>query len=434
MRNLSISKLKAYRQCPKRLWLELHKPELRDDSGSQASFARGDEVVRVAQQIFDPEGVGINVDPHLIGWDASSEQTQVALRTGDRTVFEALLQIPGAMALADVMRPDPNFSELRWEMIEVKASTRVKDYHRDDVAIQTYIADESGVPLSKSMLAHIDNNFVYAGDGDYSGLLHLEDLTEEARARHEEVGTWIEEAQAIAAMATEPVVKTGEHCNRPFACDFCGYCKGGDAEEDPFAVLPRLKSNQREQFKLEGVTRMEDVPADQLTEIQARVLDAHLTGQPFWDPATAANLLRQNSLPAYFLKLPVVTFPVPIWKGTRPYEFVSFQFSLHKLEASGDVRHMEFLDISGEDPRRAMAEKLIQDCGDSGSIYAYTATVEASIIKKLEKQFPDFAQSLESIRQRIVGLLPIVKQCYYHPSQQGSWSLKAVMEPMMKMF
>jgi hypothetical protein len=34
MHNLPKSKILAYRQCPKRLWLEIHKPELRDDSGS----------------------------------------------------------------------------------------------------------------------------------------------------------------------------------------------------------------------------------------------------------------------------------------------------------------------------------------------------------------------------------------------------------------
>ena len=41
MRVLSKSKLLAYRQCPKRLWLEIHRPELRDDSAAtQAHFAR----------------------------------------------------------------------------------------------------------------------------------------------------------------------------------------------------------------------------------------------------------------------------------------------------------------------------------------------------------------------------------------------------------
>ena len=30
MRTLSKSKLLAFRQCPKRLWLEVHRPELRE--------------------------------------------------------------------------------------------------------------------------------------------------------------------------------------------------------------------------------------------------------------------------------------------------------------------------------------------------------------------------------------------------------------------
>ena len=33
-RNLSKSKLIAYRQCAKRVWLEVHKPELRKDTAS----------------------------------------------------------------------------------------------------------------------------------------------------------------------------------------------------------------------------------------------------------------------------------------------------------------------------------------------------------------------------------------------------------------
>ena len=32
MRTLSKSKIMAYRQCPKRLWLEIHQPELLKNS------------------------------------------------------------------------------------------------------------------------------------------------------------------------------------------------------------------------------------------------------------------------------------------------------------------------------------------------------------------------------------------------------------------
>jgi hypothetical protein len=53
MRNLSKSKIIAYRQCPKRLWLEIHKPELRDDSASEMVFAIGNQVGDVARRIYD---------------------------------------------------------------------------------------------------------------------------------------------------------------------------------------------------------------------------------------------------------------------------------------------------------------------------------------------------------------------------------------------
>ena len=183
MRQLSKSKLIAFRQCPKRLWLELHKPELKDDSGAEMVFQIGHQVGELAQSIFDPQESGTNVDPNLIGWEDSAAQTQALLAAGDGPVFEALIRIPGALALADVMRPTRDFGNLQWEMIEVKSSTSVHDYHRDDVAIQTYIAHEAGIPLSRIGVAHIDNQFVYPGGGDYAGLLRIEDLTAEAKAR-----------------------------------------------------------------------------------------------------------------------------------------------------------------------------------------------------------------------------------------------------------
>jgi hypothetical protein len=66
MSNLSKSKLLAFRQCPKRLWLEIHKPELKEDSAATtAAFRNGNQVGEVARQIYDPAGIGITVSDHL---------------------------------------------------------------------------------------------------------------------------------------------------------------------------------------------------------------------------------------------------------------------------------------------------------------------------------------------------------------------------------
>jgi len=118
---------------------------------------------------------------------------------------------------------------------------------------------------------------------------------------------------------------------------------------------------------------------------------------------------------------------VPIWKGTRPYQQIPFQFSLHRLDEDGRLEHGAFLDLSGEDPSEALAQALVAQCGTEGPVYVYNAGFERRVIRELGERFPSLATSLHAINDRLVDLLPIAKAHFYHPSQHGSWSLKAVL-------
>jgi hypothetical protein len=62
-----------------------------------------------------------------------------------------------------------------------------------------------------------------------------------------------------------------------------------------------------------------------------------------------------------------------------------------------------------------------------GPVFAYNASFECSVMSKLASRFPEFATALESIIDRVVDLLPIAREHYYHPSQHGSWSIKHVL-------
>jgi predicted RecB family nuclease len=75
---------------------------------------------------------------------------------------------------------------------------------------------------------------------------------------------------------------------------------------------------------------------------------------------------------------------------------------------------------------RALAEKMIACLGDSGPVLMYT-TYERTVIKNLIDMFPDLAEPLQSIIDRLYDLHPVVKANYYHPDMLGSWSIKAVM-------
>ena len=81
-RPLSKSKLIAFRQCPKRLWLEVHRPDLREDSAStQAIFASGHKVGELAQQIFDPTGTGHLIDMQVLGIAGAFQKTKELVNT-----------------------------------------------------------------------------------------------------------------------------------------------------------------------------------------------------------------------------------------------------------------------------------------------------------------------------------------------------------------
>ena len=428
MRNLSKSKIIAYRQCPKRLWLEIHKSELRDDSASEMVFQIGNQVGDMARSIYDLDGNGEFIDINGLGHEQALARSAVLLESGAVPVFEAGMAAGGALAYADVMLPDLLDGAVAWKMIEVKSSTSVKNYQRDDIAVQAHIAATAGVLLSSISLAHIDNSFIYQGDGDYQGLLKENDLTAEANSRGYEVREWIDGAQAVAALTTEPEVATGPHCNSPFPCGFSDYCNRDKVSPKyPLSSLPRLHPSRRERIETAGHEDLRDVPDEFLGAIQNRVKQCSITGETYFDAAGAAADLAPFGFPAYFLDFETAMFAVPIWKGTRPYQQLPFQFSLHILAKNGDLQHHGYLDLSGDDPSRACAQSLVDLCGEKGPIFAYSAGFECRVMRELAARFPEFGPALESIIERVADLLPIARNRYYHPSQHGSWSIKAVL-------
>ena len=428
MRIFSKSKILAYRQCEKRLWLEVHRPELRDDSGSEAAFRIGHQVGEIAQRIYDTDGNAVLIDVEELGFADAFAQSKQLLEQGDAVVFEAGMKAAGALAFADVMVPARSGGQLTWQMIEVKSSTSVKDYHRDDVVVQNFVAESAGLDVTGIFLAHIDNQFVYQGDGDYQGLLHKEDLTEEAKSRRDEAEGWIAGAQATAALDKEPDIKTGAHCSQPYDCAFCDYCnQGKDVAEFPLTALPNIRAAKREQMEAQGINDLRDAPDELLTEVQQRVKRQSQLGVVYFDAEGAAADLARHQMPVRFLDFETVVLPVPIWKGTRPYQQLPFQFSLHHIGDNGELGHESFLDLSGADPAEGMARALIEYCGSNGPIFAYNASFEKRIMRELIERFPDYAAGLESIVERVVDLLPIAKTRYYHPSQHGSWRLKSVL-------
>lgn len=429
MRTLSKSKLLAFRQCPKRLWLEVHQPELREDSAAtQASFNVGHQVGDIAQRLYDPRGKGVVIDPKIEGFDVAFARSQDLLQSA-QPIFEAGFCAEGALAFADVMLPGRKGGKKVWRMVEVKSSTSVKNYHRDDAAVQAFIANAAGVPLTAIALAHIDSSWTYPGGDDYQGLLVEEDLTEDAFGRAEEVRSWIAQAQKVVAKKKEPKGTTGAHCSDPYACGFLAHCQSQEPQaEEPIRWLAgKWSAGLSTHVEALGLIELRDAPDQMLNDRQRRIKAVTLSKKPFFDRKSAAKALAAHKLPAFFLDFETIQFAVPIWKGTRPYQQIPFQFSLHRLSRTGKLAQEAFLDLSGKDPAKPFAQALLAACGDRGPIFVYNAGFETARIRELAERFPRLEPALLALNGRVVDLLPIAREHYYHPSQQGSWSIKAVL-------
>ena len=375
MRTFSKSKLIALRQCQKRLWLEIHHPELRIDTlQTQAGFTIGNDVGEIARKIYDPLGKGSLIDIKKDGFENAFQRSKDLLQT-DLPIFEAGFSAAGGLAFSDVMLPDEQDGKRAWRMVEVKSSTSIKDSYRDDIAIQAYVARSAGVALKSVSLAHIDNTWTYPGDGNYQVLLKETDLTDEVFTRSAEVKAWIDEAQTIAAQKEEPAIKTGMHCNSPYACGFYEYCSMHVLKPKyPISWLPRFPTARMYQLANEGVHDLKDMPDEMLNSTQLLVKEYTLNNKVYFDELGAATCFENLNLPAYFLDFETISFAIPIWKGTRPYQQITLQFSIHIVDESSKLSHKEFLNLSGENPSESFAKALINACGSDGPVFVYNAS------------------------------------------------------------
>lgn len=415
---LSKSKLMAARQCLKRLHLEVHRPELAIHTPETlAAFATGHAVGAVAHSIYGAEDAV--VIPYEGGLSHALKKTARLVAEGPQyPIFEATFQHNGVLVRVDALLPDTD----AWRIVEVKASTSLKEEHRFDCAAQRWVFEGLGHRLTAIALAHVDNTFVYQGEGDFDGLLNEVDLSENTAELLPIVPDWVSEASNVVS-GDEPQIPVGAHCFRPYACPFVAHCWPSSAEY-PVQGLGGSKAKLGE-FIAEGMLDIRDVPVDRLSEKQRWIQKVTRSGKAEKLPG-AREFVGSLDYPRYYLDFETIGPAIPIWPGTRPYETLPIQWSCHYEAAPGVIEHADFLDISGFPPMRMLAESLIRVLGREGPVLTYT-NYEKSVLEGLIGRYPELEAPLQAIVERLVDLRPPTQQFYYHPDMAGSWSLKAVL-------
>jgi len=138
-------------------------------------------------------------------------------------------------------------------------------------------------------------------------------------------------------------------------------------------------------------------------------------------------------LTLYFLDFETIGPAVPKYNGSRPYQQLVFQYSLHVQETStSEIEHRDYLADPSQDPKIGFIEQLIEDCGTSGDIIVYNIGFERGKLNDLIDVFPEYSNELRRIVNRLKDLMiPFQQKWYYTPEMRGSYSIKYVLPALV---
>jgi hypothetical protein len=404
-------------RCRKALYFDLFSPERIGLESSQyiKSQLDGKEVGLYARGLY-PEGKLI--ESKDIG--RALQETKESIGNGSLTIFEAAFAFEDVVIRADILTRE--FVGAPWKLYEVKAATAKKEEWLHDLAIQAWVVQRAGIHLESVFLMHLNSDCIFP---DLENLFHIHDCKDCVESLMCGMAEEIEEMRKILLFGEEPEGDIGPHCEDSYVCPFKSICWQHMPKFSVFNI-PRFRKKwefyEANRYAIESLTE-----ADFGSEIMKRVLRCHQTNQLFFDPQTAQKALKAWKYPICYFDLETVNYPIPRYHQNRPYQQIPFQFSCHiQRTVDSDLEHCEFLYDGIEDPRPDFMQKMLAAIPSSGSIVVYHKGFEVSRFEELAQGFPEYAQAINELIQRIVDLEHVITQTTYHPDFLGSFSIKKV--------
>jgi hypothetical protein len=348
-------------------------------------------------------------------------RTEHLMASGARVLLEAAFQYKGTYCKPDILERDSH----GWALIEVKAAKNLKDHpeYIDDLAFQYYCVAGSGVAVNRCLLRLLNPESSYP---DLNNLFADHDVTQAVLELQPEVRIRVEALHSALDVA-EPEVRIGKQCKDGDECQYVEDCWQHVPATSIFDING-LKWNKKDNLIARGILAAGDVPKDfKLSDKQARELRVLQNGKEAIDEQSIRQALNSFQYPLFFFDFETLSPAIPRFEGMSPMGTFPFQYSCHILSESGELAHKEYLHRDKGDPRRAVAEHMLETLGRSGTIIAYYAIYEKGVIKKLAETFEDLANDLMALHVRIWDQLDIFKDHYLHPGFHGSNSIKSVL-------
>jgi predicted RecB family nuclease len=413
--------------CSKKMWLSHHKPFLKEEmtEAEKLNIEDGNQVGSLAITHVDFSG-GVLIDTK--NKKVAAEDTKKALKNKDiKFIYEATFIVNNLIVQVDILQKNDNNT---FDIIEVKASGKVKKHYLIDVAFQRYVLSQSNLIVEKTFLMHLNRDYSFSNSLDLKGLFFVEDVSAHIGLYFNEVEEKVKSYVSFVNEKVEPVALVGSHCKTPHKCPYYKYCHKS-INEDSVEKLSRLSTKKRTILSNENIKYIKDISGvvkNKLTHRQNIQLQVATDNSTHIEKAAIKDFLSQLVFPLNHLDFEATNRAIPIFDGMHPNQFVVYQASIHLEQKNRAVQHFSFLHLNNNDPRKNLISFLLENLNNSGSIVVWNKSFEATRIKELASQFPEYSDKLLSLIPRMIDLAIVFQKTWlYNHCLQGSASIKYVL-------
>lgn len=427
MNNIYLSKSRycKARQCKKIIWLKKYKPEYAIQKARDIVLENGTKVGQLAKGLFGKyENIDFNENLNIM-----IDQTKKLLKNKPNIITEASFNYNNNFCSVDILKNDIDGVEI----YEVKSSTEISDIYLDDVSYQYYILNNLEFNIKKACIVYINNKYVKQGNLELNKLFNIKDVTEIAKTKQQEIENNIYELNKYMEEHTdnEPKDDIGIKCFKPYECEFWEYCTRNLPKPNVFDIKGGMHLDKKFEKYYDGKISFNDLQNENINPKYLEQIDFELNNlQPKIDKDYIKEIIKALNYPLYFLDYETYQVAIPEIDGTRPYQQLPFQYSLHIIKEEGEaIEHKEFLaEIEDKDFIRHFAENLIKDIPDNGSVIIYNRAFEPARNREIAEMYPDLKDELERINCNMIDFLePFKQRKYYTKEMQGSASIKYVL-------
>jgi len=424
---LSKSDYMMYLKHPAWLWLKKYdKNKLPPVSADlQAMFDAGHEFEQYAEAHF-PDGITLGFNNYNEYLDLP-ERTKQALSDGAKTIFQGRFEHEQLTFICDVLRV---VGENEVVLYEIKSSTSAKQDHILDLAFQVTVLERCGYSVQGVYVLHVDSSYVKNGPIDHKRLVASANVTEAVKHELHRTERNIEGALEVAKASEMPDPSPANAMLGSYKEWLEVYKNIRPVPEGSIYELCRLNAGTVKLIEAEGITKLADIPETLADKKQQRwQLQAVKEGKPIFDNEKIQKFLDSLKFPLYFFDYETLGSCVPFFDGTRPYQQLPFQYSLHVMDSpNSDLRHFSYLHSDNNPPFEPLSRALQSQVGTSGSIVAWNMGFEKSCNTALGELVPEYKEFYEDLNARMVDLmLPFSNGHYIDAGFRGSASLKNVL-------